>query len=260
MPLLLHPHPQIRDSCKPGNVVIMLAGKYRGKRAVVVGTTESGLLVVSGPFKINGVPLRRVNQAYVIGTSTTVDVSKVDASKFNDAYFAKAKSAGHKKSEKEFFEGSEKVRCNARNGAESMLAPCPHTIAPAPAPCPSTFRSACRGLCDEEQPQSNAELPMLIKQSFLSLMPHPAADLNARRTRLSPTRPAASPSPIRVTDRHRHACLSTLQKKEIPAARKADQAAVDKAVLGGIKDGLLKKYLGSTFTLKNGQYPHEMIF
>ena len=47
--------------------------------------------MVSGPYKINGVPLRRVNQAYVIATSTKVDVSGVDVSSFTDAYFAKGK-------------------------------------------------------------------------------------------------------------------------------------------------------------------------
>ncbi|RVW81453.1 60S ribosomal protein L6 [Vitis vinifera] len=41
------------------------------------------------PFKINGVPLRRVNQAYVIATSTKVDISKVNVEKFDDKYFAK---------------------------------------------------------------------------------------------------------------------------------------------------------------------------
>lgn len=42
----------------------------------------------SGPYKINGVPLRRVNQAYVIATSTSVDISGVTIPEsINDAYF-----------------------------------------------------------------------------------------------------------------------------------------------------------------------------
>jgi large subunit ribosomal protein L6e len=65
---------------------------------------ESGLLLVSGPYKINGVPLRRVNQAYVIATSTKVDVSKVDVSKINDDYFSRSKDE-KKDAEEEFFLG-----------------------------------------------------------------------------------------------------------------------------------------------------------
>jgi large subunit ribosomal protein L6e len=65
---------------------------------------ESGLLLVSGPYKINGVPLRRVNQAYVIATSTTVDVTGVDVATFSDEYFARSKDAP-KEAEEEFFAG-----------------------------------------------------------------------------------------------------------------------------------------------------------
>lgn len=65
---------------------------------------ESGLLLVSGPFKINGVPLRRVNQAYVIATSTKVDVSGVDVSSVTDEYFSKSKDE-KKEGEEEFFMG-----------------------------------------------------------------------------------------------------------------------------------------------------------
>lgn len=59
---------------------------------------------MSGPYKINGVPLRRVNQAYVIATSTKVDVSKVDTSKYNDEYFSRANDPV-KEGEDEFFSG-----------------------------------------------------------------------------------------------------------------------------------------------------------
>lgn len=63
-----------------------------------------------GPFKINGVPLRRVNQAYVIATSTKVDVSGVDVSNIDDKFFAKQVEQKKKKGEGEFFEAEKEVR------------------------------------------------------------------------------------------------------------------------------------------------------
>mmetsp|Transcript_19621 Transcript_19621/g.28968 ORF Transcript_19621/g.28968 Transcript_19621/m.28968 type:complete len:193 (+) Transcript_19621:58-636(+) len=93
--------PKVRASIAPGSVLILLAGRFRGKRVVALKVLESGLVLVSGPYKVNGVPLRRVSPAYVIATSTSVDVASVDVSSINDAYFARVKSSD----EEEFFAG-----------------------------------------------------------------------------------------------------------------------------------------------------------
>lgn len=60
-------------------------------------------MLVTGPFKVNGVPLRRVNSRYVIATSTKVSVSGVDVAKYNVEYFAREKAPKSKKSEADFF-------------------------------------------------------------------------------------------------------------------------------------------------------------
>lgn len=79
----------LKKTIELGSVVILLNGRFKGKRVVVLKQLDSGLLLVSGPFKVNGVPLRRVNQRSVISTSTKVNVAGVDVSNINDEFFSR---------------------------------------------------------------------------------------------------------------------------------------------------------------------------
>jgi large subunit ribosomal protein L6e len=86
-------------------VLILLSGKYRGKRVVFLKQLDSGLLLVTGPYKVNGVPLKRVNQvkvylsqAYVIPTKTSVSLQGTNFDKINDQFFDKIKAKQTKKS------------------------------------------------------------------------------------------------------------------------------------------------------------------
>ena len=49
------------------------------------------------------VPLRRVNQAYVIATSTKIDIGSVDSSKLADKHFTAEQKKKSKQSQEDFF-------------------------------------------------------------------------------------------------------------------------------------------------------------
>lgn len=99
---------KLRKGVAPGSVLVLLAGRFRGRRVVCLKQLKSGLLLVTGPYKVNGVPLKRVNQTYTLTTSTKVDIKGVDVTKIEDTLFKKEKKA-KKAGESKFFAESAKV-------------------------------------------------------------------------------------------------------------------------------------------------------
>lgn len=79
--------PRLRSSIVPGRVLILLTGRFRGKRVVALKQLKSGLIAVTGPYKINGVPVRRVNQVYTLSTSQSVSLNGVNTDNINDDLF-----------------------------------------------------------------------------------------------------------------------------------------------------------------------------
>ena len=91
----------VNPKLKSGQIVIILSGRFRGRRVVYLKNLKSGLLLVTGPYKYNGVPLKRVNAAYVLPTNTFVKVDEKIADKIEDDFFKKTEIK--RDTEKDFF-------------------------------------------------------------------------------------------------------------------------------------------------------------
>lgn len=104
----------LRKSITPGTIAIMLAGRFRGKRVVVLKQLpHNGPVVITGPFKINGVPLRRVSPSYLIATKTKIDIATVDTTKVTVDTFKRAAAEKRQKGEKEFMGDKAKAKAEA---------------------------------------------------------------------------------------------------------------------------------------------------
>ena len=98
-----------RKGLVPGAVCIVLSGRFKGRRVVFLKMLPSGLAMVTGPYKVNGVPLRRMNIAYLLVTKTTIsiDAAAKEAATLDDKFFAKAKEVKKPEEEKLFAEGAQ---------------------------------------------------------------------------------------------------------------------------------------------------------
>ncbi|CCW66176.1 unnamed protein product [Phytomonas sp. Hart1] len=93
----------LRKSITPGTVAIVLAGRFRGRRVVILKQLpRNGVLVVTGPMKFNGVPIRRIDPSYIIATSTKIDIASVDTKDITPEVFARPKAEKPVKSEGDF--------------------------------------------------------------------------------------------------------------------------------------------------------------
>jgi large subunit ribosomal protein L6e len=73
----------------------------------------TGLLLVSGPYVLNGCPVTRMNQRYVMATKTKLDIKDVKIpERVNDVYFKKTRTPKSKPAEGEIFEAKKEV-CQA---------------------------------------------------------------------------------------------------------------------------------------------------
>lgn len=123
----VHKPTKLRSSIKPGSVLIVLAGAYRGSRVIFLKQLSSGLLLVTGPFGVNRVPMKRFDQAFVIATETSVDISGLDLDKFDDGYFKRKKAPrGRNAMEVEEEKKEDKVsseRVNDQKAVDDVLVP-----------------------------------------------------------------------------------------------------------------------------------------
>lgn len=114
-------NPGARSSCSPGTVAIILAGRFRGRRAVILKQLkDNGPLVITGPMKYNGVPIRRIDSRYVIATSTKIDISSVNTDSITVKMFKRPEAEKPVKSESNFMGDRKKAEKTAKKTSKAV--------------------------------------------------------------------------------------------------------------------------------------------
>lgn len=137
---------KLRPSITPGTILILLKGRFRGRRVVFLKQLDSGLLLVTGPYKYNGVPIQRVHQRYVIATSTRIDISGL---RLDD-----------KISDNMFIEQLKQQRKDRKSQQSSFL---PENTMQVDRPKASSERIALQKSVDEQVIKTILKVPMLSK-------------------------------------------------------------------------------------------------
>lgn len=64
-----------RTDLAKGMVVVVLEGIFASKRVVYLKGLEGNLALCAGPKSINGVPLFKIDERYLLATSTVLDIN-----------------------------------------------------------------------------------------------------------------------------------------------------------------------------------------
>lgn len=89
---------KIEKNFKKGTILILLGLKFKGKKCVFLKFTQNGSMVITGPYRMNGIPLRRINPKYAFLTEIKINLNYLNLNFLSDRYFSFLKNLDKLKS------------------------------------------------------------------------------------------------------------------------------------------------------------------